>query len=324
MMTEKTAAEAANLMISIISPVYGCKNCIEALADAVRTAFQGKPLDWELILVDDRAADNPWPLIQSMVAEDPHIRGIRLARNHGQQLAIWAGLEAAKGEWVSIIDCDLQDDPGLIPELYERAAVSEAHAVVVNRGSWSDTSFRRVASRGFYRVLRMLAGFNLENIGNFGIYSRRMVDTLLLFREQEVFLPLMVHVTGLKTESVEFDRSERHAGKSSYSVIRLMRLAVAIIIRFSDRPLKLSVLVGLVFSVVSAAISCVLLAVWLVGDVEVPGWTSTMLSMWFLSGLIIAVLGMHGMYIGRIFNEVKHRPRIVVEATAVHIAKDRQ
>jgi dolichol-phosphate mannosyltransferase len=210
----------------------------------------------------------------------------------------------------------------LIPELYERLSAGDSQAIVVKRGNWSDGWFRRLASRSFYLVLKLLAGFDLENVGNFGLYSRRMVDTLLLFREQELFLPLMVNVTGLKTEFVELDRSARHAGSSSYSFTRLLRLAAAIIIRFSDRPLKLSVLVGMFFSFVSAAISCVLLLMWLTSNIEVPGWTSTMLSMWFLSGLIIAVLGVHGMYIGRIFTEVKQRPRLVVETTVAHREED--
>ncbi len=318
-----TANSTARPLISIISPVYGCKDCLEALAAAVRSAFEGKELQWELILVDDRAPDNPWTLIQAMVAEDARIRGIKLSRNHGQHLAIWAGLEAAKGDWISVIDCDLQDDPALIPDLYERIEGGNAQAVVVKRGKWSDNWFRRQASRSFYAVLRLLSGFELENVGNFGLYSRRMVDTLLLFREQELFLPLMIKATGLKTEFVELGRSARHTGTSAYSLIRLLRLAAAIIIRFSDRPLKLSVFVGMFFSSVSAVISCVLLLMWLTGEIEVPGWTSTMLSMWFLSGVIIAVLGLHGMYIGRIFTEVKQRPRLVVEATAAHRAEDR-
>jgi polyisoprenyl-phosphate glycosyltransferase len=303
-------------LISIVAPVYGCRKCLEALADAIRHAFYNTELDWELILVDDRAADHPWPLISELARRDPRVRGIRLTRNHGQHLAIWAGLEAARGDWVAVIDCDLQDDPEIIPRLYQKALAEGSDAVVVDRGEWSDTGLRRRASRLFYRVMETLGGLRLNNnIGNFGLYSRRMVDLLLRFRDKEVFLPVMVALTGLPRSTLTLDRSGRHAGRSSYNMLRLIRMALAIIIRFSDRPLKLSVVVGSFFSGVAALTSILLLLAWLTGAFTVPGWTSLILSLWFLAGLILAVLGVHGFYVGRIFAEVQDRPRIFVEQT---------
>lgn len=302
-------------LISVVVPVYGCANCLEALVDAVRAAFDGTPLDWELVLVDDRAPDTPWPLIEELSTLDPRVRGLRLARNHGQHLAIWAGLAEARGDWVAVIDCDLQDDPAIIPTLYDHAMENpDVEAVVVDRGKWRDSWFRRAASRFFYRTIDILAGVQLNNnIGNFGLYSRRMVDVLMEFREQEVFLPVMVSITGLERSFYSLDRSGRAAGESSYSLRRLIRLAVAIIIRFSDRPLKLSVLVGVAFSSLSALISFIILISWSVGAFSVPGWTSMILSVWFLSGLIMAVLGIHGFYLGRVFAEVQGRPRILID-----------
>ena len=301
--------------ISVVSPVYGCRNCLEALSDAVRAAFDGTGLDWELLLVDDRGPDDPWPLICELAQLDPRIRGIRLSRNHGQHLAIWAGLAEARGDWVAVIDCDLQDDPAILSTLHQTALAERAEAVIVDRGVWSDSAFRRFAARTFYRVINVLGGVAIDNVGNFGLYSRRMVDTLLLFREQEVFLPMMVALTGLKHRTYRLDRADRAAGRSAYNFLGLLRLAIAIIIRFSDRPLKLSVIVGLTFSLFSAAISLLLVVAWLSGAFTVPGWTSTVLSVWFLSGLIMATLGIHGFYIGRVFSEVKMRPRIIVETT---------
>jgi glycosyltransferase involved in cell wall biosynthesis len=300
-------------LVSIVSPVYGCRSCLEALCQSVRTAFEGSGLRWELVLVDDRGPDMPWPLICDLARDDPRIRGVRLSRNHGQHLAIWAGLAEARGDWVAVVDCDLQDDPAVLPLLHQQASATRVDALVVDRGNWSDSRFRRLASRGFYGLIAVLGGVRIDNIGNFGIYSRRMVDNLLLFREQEVFLPMMIALTGLKRETYRLDRSDRAAGTSSYSLRRLLGLATAITIRFSDRPLTLSVIVGLLFSLLSAAISVFLLIGWLSGAFTVPGWTSTVLSVWFLSGLIMATLGVHGFYIGRIFSETKMRPRIVVE-----------
>lgn len=301
--------------ISVIVPVYGCRDCLEALVKLVRSAFSDTGLRWECILVDDRGPDEPWPTITELSRQDGRVRGLRLARNHGQHLAIWAGLAEARGAWIAVIDCDLQDDPRVIPRLLEAAVAERVDAMIVNRGSWSDSRFRRLASSVFYRLVEVLAGAQIKNIGNFGLYSRRMVDTLLAFGEQEVFLPMMVSLTGLKTAQLEIDRSKRVAGASSYSLLRLLRMAVAIVVRFSDRPLKLSVIVGLAFSGLAALASAILVIGWVAGVFTVQGWTSTVLSMWFLSGLIMAVLGIHGFYIGQVFAEVKNRPRILIDCT---------
>lgn len=301
--------------ISIVCPVYGCRDCLLALARSVQATMEAANLTWELVLVDDRGPDQPWPLIAELAAQDPRVRGVQLARNHGQQLAIWAGLEAAKGAWIAVIDCDLQDDPRMIPSLHGEAIRADVDAVVVDRGEWSDTSFRRAASLLFYRVVRLFAGIRLQNVGNFGIYSRRMVDMLCRFKEQEVFLPLMVSLTGLKTMPMRVDRGDRLAGKSSYSLRRLLGLATSVIVRFSDRPLKLSALLGLTFSVFAAAASLYLLVGSLFGAFTVPGWASLVLSVWFLSGLIMLVLGIHGFYLSRVFAEVRRRPRLLIERT---------
>lgn len=301
--------------ISIVCPVYGCRDCLAALTRSVQTTMDASGLSWELVLVDDRGPDGPWPIIDELAGRDARVRGVQLARNYGQQLAIWAGLEAARGAWVAVIDCDLQDDPLMIPKLHAQAKQAEVEAVVVDRGDWSDSAFRRAASRLFYRLVDAFAGIRLQNVGNFGIYSRRMVEMLLRFEEQEVFLPIMVSLTGLATMPMRVERSGRLSGKSSYSFRRLVRLATAVIVRFSDRPLKLSAVVGLMFSALAATASFFLLIGYLVGAFTVPGWTSLVLSVWFLSGLIMLVLGIHGFYLSRVFAEVRRRPRFTVERT---------
>lgn len=303
-------------LISIVSPVYGCRDCLRELALSVEKVFANTDLDWELILVDDRGPDAPWPVIKELAEKNSKIKGVRLSKNHGQHLAIWAGLETAKGDWVSVVDCDLQDDPNVILELYTKALEDSVDSVVVSRGEWKDTWFRRFASRMFYRTMKLLAGVSLDSdSGNFGLYSRRLIDLLLTFKEKEVYFPFMVMLTGLPRSIYTVDRSERAEGDTSYNIVRLMRLAISIIIRFSDRPLKLSVAIGLMFSGLSALISLIIFVAWALGTFTVPGWSSLVLSVWFLSGLIMAVLGIHGFYMGRIFTEVQNRPRIIVEET---------
>jgi dolichol-phosphate mannosyltransferase len=305
-------------LISIVSPVYGCIGCLEELVDTVRDTFEDTGLEWELILVDDRGPDNPWQRIQELAARDERVRGVRLTRNYGQHLAIWAGFAQAQGDWIAVIDCDLQDDPKIIPELYNKAIDDDLETVVVERGTWSDSWWRRTASRLFHSTIGLLAGLNLNNnVGNFGLYSRRMTNVLLSFEDQEVFLPAMVALTGLSKGVYKLDRSGRAEGQSSYNMLRLIRIAIAIIVRFTDRPLKLSIFLGVIFSTLSALISVIILIAWASGAFSVPGWTSIILSVWFLSGLILAVLGVHGVYIGRIFSEVQKRPRYIVEQTTM-------
>ncbi|MCF7698615.1 glycosyltransferase family 2 protein [Loktanella sp. M215] len=301
--------------VSIVSPVYGCRDCLAKLVARVTQTMDNSGLTWELILVDDNAPDRPWPLILELTQNDPRIRGVRLTRNHGQHLAIWAGLEVCRGAWTAVIDCDLQDDPAVLPALFADAQTNTAHALIVDRGEWSDSWFRRAASAQFYRMIKVLAGIEIKNVGNFGVYSRTMVNSLLKFREQEVFLPMMVALTGLPVAKKRVDRSGRAAGQSSYSILRLLRLALAIVVRFSDRPLKLSAVAGFAFSSLAAVVSLCLFMGRILNIFTVAGWTSVILSVWFLSGLIMVTLGIHGLYIGRIFAEVRGRPRLSVMHT---------
>lgn len=299
--------------ISLVVPVHGCAKCLEELYLRVKQAFLPEKLKWELLLVDDRAQDDPWPIITKLSNEDSRVVGIRLSRNHGQHLAIWAGLEVAIGDWVAVLDCDLQDDPAAIPQLYDHATRTNAGSVIVDRGTWQDSAWRRFASNAFYKVFKWLSGVNLANAGNFGLYSRDVVQHLLQFEEQEVFLPMMVELVGFKRVSYLVDRKQRTVGSSSYSVLKLMKLGTSLVVRFSDRPLKLTVVLGFSIALVTVIVALITLLLWFSGEFSVSGWTSTILSIWFLSGLIIATLGMHGVYLGRVFSEVKKRPRVIVE-----------
>jgi dolichol-phosphate mannosyltransferase len=304
------------MLISVVSPVYNCTRCLPNIVRQVAASFPNRDVEWEVLFVDDRGPGEPWPVIERLAKEDPRVRGVRLTRNHGQHLAIWAGLAYARGDWVAVMDCDLQDDPSVLPTLLERAREARSDAIVVDRGSWHDSYWRRAASRAFYALLHSITGFQIGgNAGNFGIYSRRMVENLLAFRDKEVFLPAMVVMTGLDRQFYVVPRADRSEGRSSYGVKQLLRFAAALVVRFSDRPLKIGVLVGLAMSSLSALLAAVIAIAWLTGRVQVQGWTSLMLSIWFVGGLILSTLGIHGFYIGRIFSEVQERPRLRVLET---------
>lgn len=304
-------------LISVVSPVYGCDTVLEHLVSAVESAFAASSnLEWELILVDDRGPVEAWPIICSLAEKDKRVRGVRLSRNHGQHLAIWAGLGVSSGEYVAVIDCDLQDDPAIIPKLYAKAISEKLDAVVVERGVWSDSTWRRKASSLMRKTMKTLTRINMGgDFGNFGLYSKRLKDVLLTYKDKEVFLPFMVAMSGFERGFFTHDRSERFSGKSSYNLYRLIRMAIGIVVRFSDRPLKISILLGFVISSFTAIFSIFLFITAMMGIYEVAGWVSTVLSIWFLSGLILATLGIHGLYIGRIFSEVQNRPNIIIQDT---------
>ena len=304
------------MFLSVVSPVYNCTRCLPEIVRRVRETFEGTDVEWEIVFVDDRGPGQPWPVIEELAREDSRVRGARLTRNHGQHLAIWAGLTYARGDWVAVIDCDLQDDPSVLMTLVERARQGTSDAIIVDRGRWHDSNWRRAASRTFYALLHSITGFQIAgNAGNFGLYNRRMVENLLAFRDKEVFLPAMVVMTGLEREIHVVPRSDRLEGRSSYGLRPLLRFAVALIVRFSDRPLKISVVVGLCMSGLSGLLALIIAIAWISGRVQVQGWTSLILSIWFVGGLILSALGIHGFYIGRIFSEVQDRPRLRVLET---------
>jgi dolichol-phosphate mannosyltransferase len=304
------------MLISVVSPVYNCTRCLPKIVQQVATSFLNSDVEWEIVFVDDRGPGEPWPVIERLAKENSRVRGVRLTRNHGQHLAIWAGLSYARGDWVAVIDCDLQDDPSVLPTLIERAREAQSDAIVVDRGTWYDSYWRRAASRAFYALLHSITGLQIGgNAGNFGVYSRRMVENLLAFRDKEVFLPAMVVMTGLERQFHVVPRADRFEGRSSYGVKELLRFAAALVVRFSDRPLKISVLVGFGMSSLSALLAALVAVAWLTGRVQVQGWTSLILSIWFVGGLILSALGIHGFYIGRIFSEVQQRPRLRVLET---------
>lgn len=298
--------------VSVVCPVYGCAECLSDLVDGLRGALDDVGCRWELILVDDRGPDRSWEVMKDLASVDQRVRIIRLSKNHGQHLAIWAGLEQSRGDLVVVMDCDLQDEPAVVPKLIHEIKRSSHDAVVVDRGVWRDSALRRLASMAFFKVMKWLSGMDLQNAGNFGIYTRRLVDELLRFEEQGVFLPFMISLVGFDAGRLVVPRSSRHAGKSSYSLSKLMRHAIQIVIRFSDRPLKLSVVAGLSISLLSVGFSVILVVGRLMGGFTVPGWTSVVLSIWFLAGVFLFVLGLHGYYLGRVLDEVHARPRIIV------------
>ncbi|MCA3238979.1 MAG: glycosyltransferase family 2 protein [Curvibacter sp.] len=303
-------------LLSVVVPVYGCRECLKDLCSRLSTSIRkcvGN--DYEIILVNDASPDDPWPLMRTLAAEDGHIRGINLSRNFGQHYAITAGLDHCVGDWVVVMDCDLQDRPEDIPKLYS-VALTGYDIVVGVRATRQDTFFKKLGSRLFYRVFDFFTGTTIDNrIGNFGVYSRKVIDSVCAMREQNRSFGLFAVWVGFKRKEVEIDRDGRAAGHSSYTLKKLLRLALDSIVAHSNTLLLLSVKLGLLMSVTSLLAAAWLVVKYLTWGTPLLGWTSLMVTIVFSTGLIIGSIGILGLYIGKIFDEVKGRPLYIIEST---------
>lgn len=303
--------------ISVVSPVYRAEECVGELCRRLKSALGTLTEDYEIILVEDRSPDASWEAIEKEAAMDDRVRGIRLARNFGQHFAITAGLDVAAGDWVVVMDCDLQDPPEQIPNLYAKA--QEGYKVVVaSFEQRSESVFRQWLSRKFWGGLSWMAGIEFDpKIGNFRIMSRDVVDGFKRYREQLRFLGGILSLMGFSTAHVSMPRADRFAGRSSYNFRKLMAAATDIVMAYSDKPLKISITLGLVMAALSILTGVVIFALSIADVIEVPGWASVMVSLYLIGGLIIANLGVIGYYLGRTYDEAKRRPLYMIDKVTV-------
>jgi polyisoprenyl-phosphate glycosyltransferase len=298
--------------ISIVSPVYGAENLLDQLVQRIRAAVEPITSHFEIILVDDCGPDNSWQKIQQNALADGRIKGIRLSRNFGQHYAITAGLDLAQGEWVVVMDCDLQDRPEEIPNLYRKAREG-FEVVLARRIQRQDPFTKKLFSRLFYNTLGYLTGTKQDSsIANFGIYHQKVVQAICSMRESIRYFPTMVKWVGFSQSSLNVEHAERPEGNSSYNFKRMLNLALDIILAYSDKPIRLAVKAGLLMAGGSLLFALVTMVRYFTGNITVLGYTSLIVSIWFLSGLIISILGILGFYIGKTFEGVKARPIYIV------------
>jgi glycosyltransferase involved in cell wall biosynthesis len=301
-------------LFSVVSPIYGAENLIDELVLRIQTSIEQLTQNYEIILVDDCGPDNSWTHIQAQAARDPRVRGLRLSRNFGQHKAITAGLDHAKGEWIVVMDCDLQDQPEEIPALYQYAQSHGYDLVFGRRVERQDSWLKRMGSRAFYRVLSYLTETKQDPaIANFGIYHRKVILAVLAMRESIRYFPTMVRWVGFRAGSLDVAHAERTEGVSSYNLRRLINLALDIILAYSDKPLRLIVKLGLAISVGAFIMVFVTIIRYLFGHAWASGYISLIVSIWFFAGLVLSVLGMVGLYIGKTFEQVKKRPIYLID-----------
>lgn len=298
--------------ISIVSPVYRGEKMVEELVRRNEESVSAITDDYEIILVNDASPDNSWDEIMKQCARNSKVKGINLSRNFGQHYAITAGLSYAKGDWVVVMDCDLQDRPEEIPNLYKKA--TEGFDIVYARRAYRKDGFlKKASSIFFHKVFNWLSGLKSDStIANFGIYKHCVIEEFNKMPERARSFPSLVKYLGFKDTAIDVEHAERAEGRSSYNIYKLVKLAFDVIVSNSNKPLRIAVGLGFGMAVISFLLALYnLIAKW-VGIIRVPGYTTTVFSIWFVGGILLFVMGILGLYIGKIFDQVKGRQLFII------------
>lgn len=302
-----------NPTISIVSPVYRAEGIVENLVSEIQKAMEVLNVTYEILLVDDRSPDNSWEKMKAISKKNQNIKSIRLSKNFGQHPAIMAGLSQAKGEWIVVMDCDLQDQPKEIEQLYNKA-IEGFDIVLARRVQRQDSYLKKFSSKLFSKVYGFFTDTKYDNeIGNFGIYNQKVIQSILQVSDYIKFFPLFVGFVGYNTVSIEVEHASRQSGSTSYSLSKLISLAFNSIISFSNKPLKIFVKFGMLISFISILFGAYTVYEALTNKIAVLGYTSLIVSIWFLSGVIITTIGITGIYVGKIFDQTKNRPVYIID-----------
>jgi dolichol-phosphate mannosyltransferase len=299
--------------ISIVTPVYRAEKIIPELIRRLDESISKITSNYEIILVEDCGPDNSWAVIEDIIKNNIRVKGFKLSRNFGQHYAITCGLYHASGKWIVVMDCDLQDQPEEIVKLYEKA--QEGFDIVfARRNIRNDNFFKKSSSKLFYLFFSYLSGIKQDGtIANFGIFSNKVIESVNKMREPMRAFSPMIGWVGFKKTSIDVSHSSRFEGKSSYSIKKLIELALDISIAYSDKPLRITIKLGFIISLVSFLFAIILIFRYYNGFITVDGYTSLMVSIWFLSGLIIMILGIIGLYLSKIFDGTKNRPIYIID-----------
>lgn len=303
---------STSIHISVVSPIYRGEKMVEELVRRNIEALAAITDDYEIILVNDASPDNSWQAIEVECRKNPKVKGINLSRNFGQHYAITAGLTYAKGEWIVVMDCDLQDRPEEIPNLYAKA--QEGYdSVLAQRAQRSHSLFKRLGSKMFYKLFSYLTETQQDaSVANFGIYHRKVIDAVLSMGDAMRYFPTQIQWVGFRRAYLPIQHDERAEGKSTYNLHRLLRLAFDTIISFSDKPMRFMVQMGSVVTIVAFVVGIIFIVRYCMGLIEVMGYASLIISLWFLGGIIISLIGIVGIYLGKLFEKAKERPTFII------------
>ena len=298
--------------ISIVSPVYKAPEILPELVARLEESLTKITNSFEVILVDDGCPWDSWSVVERLAEKYSFIKGIKLSRNFGQHYAITAGLDYAKGEWIVVMDCDLQDRPDEIFNLYSKA-LGGWEIVQARRMDRKDSLIKKLTSRLFHILYSFLSGINSDSsIGNFGIFHRKVIREFNKMKEVSRSFPSLVEHLGFNRTTVNVKHSERYDGKTTYTFSKLINLTIDVILSNSNKPLKLTIKLGFFISTFSFILAFYNIFAHFSGIIKVEGFTTTVFSIWFVGGLLLFVMGILGLYISKIFDQVKNRQLFVV------------
>ena len=299
--------------LSIVSPVYKGEKILEELVLRIHNSVSKITDSYEIILVDDFSPDKSWQKIVEISKKNKNVFGFKLSRNFGQHYAITAGLNQVTGDYVVVLDCDLQDQPEEIEKLFNESQKG-FDIVLARRYERKDSIYKKTISKLFYKTLSYLTGTKQDaTVANFGIYSKQVNNEVVKLEEKIKYFPTMVKWVGFSTSFVNVEHASRSEGKSNYNLKKLLNLALDIVLAYSDKPLRLIIKFGLSIALISFAMVVYVLYEKVTGKVSVSGYASLIISIWFLSGCLLTTLGVVGLYIGKIFEGVKNRPSYIIE-----------
>ncbi len=301
------------MKLSVVSPVYRAELVLEELVERISNSIPSAFNSFEIILVDDFSPDKSWQKIEEISKRNNNVRGFKLSRNFGQHYAITAGLNQVKGDYIVVLDCDLQDQPEEINKLFIESQKGY-DIVLARRYERKDSLYKKTVSKLFYKTLSYLTGTKQDaTVANFGIYSKQVINEVVKLEEKIKYFPTMVKWVGFSTSYVNVEHASRSEGKSNYNLKKLLNLALDIILAYSDKPLRLIIKFGLSIALISFIMVIYVLFEKITGKVSVSGYASLIISIWFLSGCLLTTLGVVGLYIGKIFEGVKNRPSYIIE-----------
>lgn len=302
-----------NPHISVVIPFYNCADCIDELYRRLVSSLEPVTEQFELIMVNDASPQKDWEIISQLAAQDSRVVGLNLSRNFGQHQAITAGLEAVRGDWVVVMDGDLQDQPEEILKLYKKACEG-FDVVFARRQVRHDNIIKKATSYLFAKVFDYFANTRSDSsIANFSIVSMQVAKNVVALREHNRFYPHFIRWVGYKQAYVDVEHAPRFKGDSSYNFSRRFDLAMDVIVAFSNKPLKFSIKFGFLLALLSLLFGAYIMTRYFVYGSTVEGWTTLTVSLYFIGGMLFANLGLLGLYLGKVFDEAKNRPLYIIK-----------
>ncbi len=299
-------------LISVVVPVYRGEYFLDDLVARVKSSVQSIGGRLELVLIEDGGPDKSWERLQELQQLHPEVVAAQLSRNFGQHKAITAGLSLTTGDWIVVMDCDLQDRPEEIPNLF-RTTTEGWEVVLARRVARQDNFLKRACSRAFSWTLGYLTATRQDpTVANFGIYKRSVIEAVLAMPDSFRCFPVMVRWVGFRTTAIDVEHASRSIGESSYSFSSALNLALDTILAFSDRPLRITLKIGMLLSISACCSAFAIIFMALRGSFTQAGWASIIVSIWFFSGLIISLLGCVGLYVGKAYEQSKNRPIFLI------------